>query len=121
MEAGFGVIRTRDATDPLVRWSHRVVERRGRLRAAVAVARRLSRVLWAIWKHGTWYDATGLLHREQAEAADGVERAVRAREDVAGAIEKRAIVEKKARLKIQRVARAHARALARTSSSPEVS
>lgn len=56
VQAAWCVIRSRASSDPLVHWSHRTAQRRGRMRAAVAVARRLARVLWSLWRHGSYYD-----------------------------------------------------------------
>jgi transposase len=56
VQAAWCVLRSRDTKDPLVHWAHRTALRRGRMRAAVAVARRLARILWALWRHGVYYD-----------------------------------------------------------------
>jgi transposase len=56
VQSAWCVIRSRDTKDPLVHWSHRTAQRRGRMRAAVAVARRLARILWSLWQHGSYYD-----------------------------------------------------------------
>jgi transposase len=56
VQSAWCVLRSRDTKDPLVRWAHQLSQKRGRMRAAVAVARRLARVLWALWQHGTFYD-----------------------------------------------------------------
>ncbi len=56
VQAAWCVVRSRDSKDTLVRWAHRTAERRGRMRAAVAVARRLSRILWSLWRNGCYYD-----------------------------------------------------------------
>ena len=45
------------AKDPLVLWAKAVQQRRGKRIAAVAVARRLTGILWAVWRKGTVYDA----------------------------------------------------------------
>jgi transposase len=50
----------RCANDPLVVWAQQVAGRRGKRVAAVAVARRLAGILWAMWRDGTSYDAAGL-------------------------------------------------------------
>jgi len=39
-------------------WADRIAARRGRSIAAVALARRLAGILFAIWRDGTVYDAT---------------------------------------------------------------
>jgi transposase len=56
VQAAWCVMRSRDTKDPLVHWAHRTAQRRGRMRAAVAVARRLARILWSLWRHGSYYD-----------------------------------------------------------------
>ena len=44
--------------DPIVHWAQRVAARRGRPIAAVALARKLAGVLFAMWRDGTDYDPT---------------------------------------------------------------
>jgi transposase len=44
--------------DPLVQWSLRVEQKRGRKIAVVALARRLAGVLYAMWRDGREYDPT---------------------------------------------------------------
>lgn len=44
--------------DPIVRWAHRVKERRSTYVACVALARKLSGILFAIWRDGGRYDPT---------------------------------------------------------------
>ena len=56
VQCAWCVIRSRNGDDALVRWAHRTAQRRGRMRAAVAVARRLARLLWALWRDGCYYD-----------------------------------------------------------------
>lgn len=46
----------RSADLPLGRWAEDVAKRRGRRIAAVAVARKLAGILFAIWRDGTTYD-----------------------------------------------------------------
>ena len=55
VQSAWCILRTRTG-DPLGLWGHRVAARRGRMRAAVAVARRLARVLFSLWRDGTYYD-----------------------------------------------------------------
>lgn len=54
------------AKDPLVLWAKAVMHRRGKRIAAVAVARRLAGVLWAVWRKGTVYDAEHLARAGQS-------------------------------------------------------
>lgn len=49
--------KNKSGDDPLRRWADAIAERRGRHIAVVALARRLSGVLWAMWRDGTLYDA----------------------------------------------------------------
>jgi transposase len=77
VQAAWCVVRSRDSSDRLVHWAHRTAQRRGRMRAAVAVARRLSRLLWGLWRHGTFYDP--LQHvTAAADDAAAQERQIRA-------------------------------------------
>jgi transposase len=46
----------RRKTDPMVQWAKRIAERRGAHVAIMALARKLSHVLYAMWKHETTYD-----------------------------------------------------------------
>lgn len=68
VQAAWCVLRSRDMKDQLVRWARKTSQRRGRMRAAVAVARRLSRILYSLWKHGTYYDPRGTVPLEQNDA-----------------------------------------------------
>lgn len=54
--------------DPLQEWGRAVLARRGMKIAAVALARRLAGVLWAMWRNGTVYEAA----RVGSASADGV-------------------------------------------------
>ena len=69
VQAAWGVIRSR-GDDPLKVWALRVAERRGRRVAAVALARRLAGIMWAIWRDGTVYEA----QRVGQASADGITR-----------------------------------------------
>jgi transposase len=60
IQSAWGILRTRDNNDPLYLWGAAVAERRGKRIAAVALARRLLGVLWAMWRDGTTYDAPHL-------------------------------------------------------------
>lgn len=55
VQSAWCILRRRDG-DPLSAWGQVVAKRRGRMRAAVAVARRLARVLFSLWRDGTYYD-----------------------------------------------------------------
>jgi transposase len=77
VQAGWTVLRSKDRDDPLVKWALATKKRRSNKIAAVAVARRLACILWAMWRRGTVYDAK-LLARESASGlhrqAQGVEQ-----------------------------------------------
>ena len=62
VQASWAILRSRDTADPLVRWAHKTRRRRGAMKAAVAVARRLCRILWAMWRDGTCYDPAAFTH-----------------------------------------------------------
>jgi transposase len=55
VEAGWCLLRCKDG-NPLTVWGRAVAQRRGGRIAAVAVARRLAGILWAIWRDGTVFD-----------------------------------------------------------------
>lgn len=56
VEAAWGVLRsTRDDTAALRAWGQRLVLRRGKRVAVVALARRLAGILYAMWRDGTDY------------------------------------------------------------------
>ena len=65
VQSAWQVLRAGDADDPLRRWADALAKTRGRKIAAVALARRLAGVLWAMWRDGTVYDP-GLQARESA-------------------------------------------------------
>jgi transposase len=44
--------------DPMVLWAQRIEARRGKAIAAVALARKLAGILWAMWRTGKRYDPT---------------------------------------------------------------
>ena len=56
VEAGWRLLRARQAAAaPLRAWGERLAARRGRAIAAVALARRLARILYALWRDGSEY------------------------------------------------------------------
>ena len=57
MQASWGLIRLGRSDDPLQQWAKAVAHRRGKFIAAVALARRLAGILWAMWRDDTVYDA----------------------------------------------------------------
>jgi transposase len=99
VQAAWCIVRSRDKADTLVRWAHRTAERRGRMRAAVAVARRLARILWSLWKNGSYYDRF---------EKSPVEKAASAQLDKSNAQER---AKKNGVLKLARQKRGHERVL----------
>ena len=56
VEAGWRLLRSNDtAAAPLRAWAERIAARRGRSIAAVALARRLAGILFAMWRDGVDY------------------------------------------------------------------
>ncbi len=66
VQSAWQILRAGDADDPLRRWADALAKTRGKKIAAVALARRLAGVLWAMWRDGTVYDP-GLQARESAK------------------------------------------------------
>jgi transposase len=58
-----------EAAWTVLRWAEVVTRRRGKPIAAVAVARRLARILYALWRDGTTYDPTQVGRRQRHAAA----------------------------------------------------
>jgi transposase len=56
VQAAWSAMRTRK-NDPMVLWAREVERRRGRFVAIVALARKLTGILFAIWRDGTVYEA----------------------------------------------------------------
>lgn len=58
VQAAWAAIRSRrHHDDPMVCWVRQIAKRRGKKIAVVALARKLSGILFAIWRDGTRYDA----------------------------------------------------------------
>lgn len=55
VQAAWSVLRGR-RSDPLKSWGQAIAKKRGKKVAAVAVARRLAGILWAMWRDNTRYD-----------------------------------------------------------------
>ena len=55
IQAAWVVWRTREGRGTLAAWGHAIAARRGRRIAVVALARRLTRILYAMWRDGTEY------------------------------------------------------------------
>lgn len=65
VQSAWQILRAGDADDPLRRWALHVAQTRGKKIAAVALARKLAGVLWAMWRDGTVYDP-GMQARESS-------------------------------------------------------
>lgn len=57
VQAAWSIRRVRK-NDPMVLWSIEVEKRRGKLVAAIALARKIAGVMFALWRDGTEYDAS---------------------------------------------------------------
>jgi transposase len=79
VQSAWQILRAADKDDPLRRWATHLAKVRGRKIAAVALARKLAGVLWAMWRNGTVYDA-GLQARQSTQGlrADAQGRKLRA-------------------------------------------
>jgi transposase len=88
--------------DPLRRWADSIAKRRGKRIAVIALARRLAGVLWAMWRHGTVYEAALV----GAASARGLARQAQSLDAQAAGMKRAA---QKAAIR-QRDARRHARA-----------
>ena len=81
VQAAWGILRRRKRleTVALRDWADGMADRRGRVIAAVALARRLAGILFAMWRDGTVYDATKV--RGPRAAPPGPPRRARGRAD----------------------------------------
>jgi transposase len=86
VQAAWHILRSRDADDPLFQWADRIAKTRGKRIAAVALARKLAGVLWAMWRDGTAYDPVG----QAKSSAHGKREDARARGAQADALERAA-------------------------------
>jgi transposase len=67
VEAAWSILRwKRSSTEPLWQWADRITCRRGRRVAAVALARRMAGILFAMWRDGSDYDAERIGRRGRA-------------------------------------------------------
>jgi transposase len=73
VQSAWSILRSRTSTDPIKRWGDHIAQTRGKKIAVVALARKLSGVLWAMLRDGTFYD--GALEAE--ESARGVREQAR--------------------------------------------
>ena len=100
LQTSWGILRRTSGSDPLQCWAQAIAQRRGKCIAAVALARRIAGVLWAMWRDDAAYDPA----RVGLRSATGLARHA---ED----IEFRAAAMKRAATKAHRRARVHERKL----------
>jgi transposase len=86
LQAAWSILRARDVEDPLRQWADTIKKTRGKKIAAVALARKLAGVLWAMWRDGTVYDRAS----QAQKSADGVRREARHQAHRADALERSA-------------------------------
>lgn len=67
VEAAWLILRSKRASDPLYTWAAHIAATRGKCIAAIALARKLAGVLWAMCRDGSVYDASA----HAAESAKG--------------------------------------------------
>jgi transposase len=107
VQSAWQILRAGDADDPLRRWAQHLAETRGKKVAAVALARKLAGVLWAMWRDGTVYDP-GLQARESSKglraAAQGEQVRAEAMARVAKKIARRTRTPRASSTKTSRVA-----------------
>jgi transposase len=91
VQAAWSIMRT-NGDDPLRRWASQVATRRGKKIAAIALARRLAMMLWAMCRDGTFYDSAALASKSakgfqrNAQQSELVEQAM---ETIAAKLERR--------------------------------
>jgi transposase len=56
VQSAWQILRAGDGEDPLYRWAADLEKTRGKKIAAIALARKLAGVLWAMWRNDTVYD-----------------------------------------------------------------
>jgi len=56
VQSAWQILRAGPDDDPLRRWAMHLTKTRGSKIAAIALARKLAGVLWAMWRDGTVYD-----------------------------------------------------------------
>ena len=107
VQSAWQILRAGDPDDPLRRWAQHLAETRGKKIAAVALARKLAGVLWAMWRDGTVYDP-GLEARESSKglraAAQGKQVRAEAMARAAKKIARRARTPRPSNTKTSRVA-----------------
>src|SRR5450631_856881 len=86
VQAAWTILRSRDPIDPLKRWTEQLKKTRGKRIAVVALARKLSGVLWAMWRDGTVYDSAW----QAEQTARGVKLSAVQQQDRADALQRAA-------------------------------
>jgi transposase len=80
VEAAWQVLRSKNTEDPLYSWAMHIKEKRSGKVAAIALARKLSLVLYAMWRDNTVYDqvkeARARIRGMRRDRQDAVQRAV---------------------------------------------
>jgi len=56
VQAAWAALRCR-RSDPMLEWARRIAQRRGKKVAVVALARKIARILFALWRDGSRYQA----------------------------------------------------------------
>ena len=69
MQASWGEMRSARQDDPLQQWAGDVARRRGKFIAAVALARRLAGIMWAMWRDDRTYRAAHVGSRRATGAS----------------------------------------------------
>lgn len=70
VQAAWAALRSRHRNDPMMLWARELMRRRGKKIAVVALARKLSGILFALWRDGTGYDP----QRAAAKRSKGSDR-----------------------------------------------
>jgi transposase len=74
VQASWSLLQHADPDDPLRRWTESVVARRGKRIGIIALARRLSGILWALWRDHSVYDPSTLGRRTACGLRSNSER-----------------------------------------------
>ena len=86
VQSAWHILRARDVHDPLRQWADRIAKARGKKIAAIALARKLAGVLWAMWRDGTAYDSVA----QAKSSARGTREHARTSDAQAAALERAA-------------------------------
>jgi len=87
VQAAWQIMRAGPEGDPLKKWATQIASRRGKKVAAIALARKLAGMLWAMCRDGTVYDPAGLAresekglrasHQDRALVAEAMSKTAR--------------------------------------------